>query len=292
MQIDLTVVDGETVVANAAVTRLGGQPMRTGNVRFSVDGKAKKVEPVNGKTGVAIADLGHLKPGEYTVTAEYLGAATPVTTTVHHHVHSHRRPTTGIEWIATAIFLILALKFGYTALTVVGLFITMGVLFIGAVMADGHPKKEFMNKLKNNNWVFYTMLWLFLFCLVMFLFGLTSQPLPEVNPFKIILNWFMGTVTNAPADPYAKYRWGPWLTSLLLGNEGGWFKAMISFLIWTLIAYPVSFWDDYVAKRKERKEHGQGKHSGGLVSWLWERFVNEGIGEFLWSPFRNGNKKH
>ena len=197
-----------------------------------------------------------------------------------------RRPTNGIEWVISIIFLILVLKFGYTTLTVVGLIITMIVLLVASMLDDdnGDTKEGFVKRVTDNNWVYYTMLSLFVLSLVIYLLSFTGKPLPEMNPLKYAWGLLKDTVVPPPVDPWTNQRWGNWITALLLGENGSWRGATFTFGLWTLLARPVSFWDDWSAKRKEAKE--KAGHKGGLVSWLFNQFVNEGIGEALWAPFK------
>jgi len=164
---------------------------------------------------------------------------------------TERRPTHWVEWIISGIFLIVVLKFGYTTLTVVGLIFTMIVLLIGAIMEGGDTLGEFEKKVANNNWVYYTMLWLMVSSFVIWLLGIDSVALPEMNPLKFVARQLKDAVIRPPADPYANDGFGGSITHFIFRNGGGWGKAALSFLLWTLFAYPISFWDEVKNHKKE-----------------------------------------
>ena len=191
------------------------------------------------------------------------------------------RPTGWKEWLGTVIFMIVVLKFGYTGLAFAGFLTAIVVMAVGAMGGYG-----FLQKLQNNNWVFWAMFWLTIASLLFWLLGLEGNPLPEINPVTVIKE----KIKEGPrplVDPWADDGLDKKLTGFLLGSEGGWFKATISFAIWTIIAYPICFWDDWRAKAKERAAKGGGK---GLLGILGEIFVKEGIGTAMWKPLRR--EKH
>lgn len=179
-----------------------------------------------------------------------------------------RRETTFVEWIISGIFLLLVLKFGYTTLMVVGLIITMGVLLVGAALENDHKGfgNAFWRKVSNNNWVYYTMLWLMISSFVFYLLSFNGIALPEINPLKYIWGEIKDAVAPPLVDPWANDEFRTRVTNFVFRNGGTWGRAAFSFAVWTLIARPVSFWDDWVARRKARQEKEKGGSGGSGLS--------------------------
>ena len=194
-----------------------------------------------------------------------------------------RRPATLMEWIISGLFLIVVLKFGYTTLVVVGLIATMGVLLIGAVLKSENRDevgKNFLAKIQDNNWVFYTMFFLTVASVIFWLLGLSGAPLPEMNPLKYVWGEIKDTVAPPPINPWANDGWS--FTRLFLGNEGGWGGAALSFFFFTIVAYPVSFWDDWKDGWRKRAEKGVKRHwVVRIAKFLLEDLLSEEFWRFL-----------
>jgi hypothetical protein len=286
MDITLTVEQGDgNVVAYATVTRDSGLPQRSCNVRVTVDGKGKKPSAVD-KTATATVDLGKLKVGTHIVTAEVIGANPPCETRQTVTVKSARRATSWVEWLISGIFLILLLKYSYTTFTVIGMVVTMGILIVGASLENdregfGHA---LWVKVSNNNWVYYTTLWLFVASLVVWLFSFAGAPLPELNPVKWAWGAVKDTVMPPPVDPWANDGFGGSITRFFLG-EGGWGGATFSYMLWTLLARPVSFWDDWVARRKANQKDGKAGLTGGIIKFLLGDLAGSELWKFLGFKF-------
>jgi hypothetical protein len=170
------------------------------------------------------------------------------------------------------------------------LIVTMIVLLGGAALENDRKgvAHAFYVKVSNNTWVYYTVLWLFVTSLVIWILSFVGTPLPELNPVK----WAWGQLKDAfappPADPYTNYRWGRRITRFLLSDEGGWGGAAFSYMLWTLFARPVSFWDDWVAKRKANREKDGGKGGsaiGRAIRFLLGDLAGSEIWKFLGFKF-------
>jgi hypothetical protein len=196
------------------------------------------------------------------------------------------RPTNGVEWIISILFLLVVLKMSYTAFTVVGLIATIAIMF---ALAQGN-KRRFLKLLGNNDWVLFSMIGLAVVSFLIALLGTSGSPLPNLNPFKWAWGELKDTVMPPAKNPYANDGIGPWIRTFLLGEDGGWWTAAVQYGIWSLVAYPVSRWDNWKAKRQEELE--KRGHKGGFIAGLLHIVVHEIIGEALLSPFRGGKNSH
>lgn len=257
--------DDGVVTVYSAVTRTGGLPQRSCNVRVSIDGKAKKPSPVD-KTGIATTDLGKLKVGRCVIRAEVLGANPPAVDERTITIGSSRRATKGTEWFASLVLLFAVLRFGYTTLAVVSLVSTIIVLFVASVMDDEDTPQAFLRKITNNDWVYYMMRTVTLVCFVIWITSLES-----LNPLKVML-----PTKSQLTDPWANDGW-----KYFFIGEAGWREVTFSFLRWTLLAYPISFWDNWFAARKANA--AKATKTGGIGRWLLHVFIGEGVGEALWT---------
>lgn len=251
MQVSLSLEDegGGKATAHATVTKDDGSPQKNVSVTFRVNKKDTGRPARVDDDGIATKEL-RFKIGEKSsVSATVVGSPHVATQEDIIPERAKRRPTTWIEWAISGLFLIVVLKFGYTAITVVGLIITMMILFARAFHVTAKSggdetdiRKEFVARVQNNNWVFYTMFWLMIFSITFWVLGLNGKPIPEMNPLKALGGAIKDMVAPPPTDPWVNDGWN--FTNILLGDEGGWGKAAFSFLVWTLLAYPVSFWDE------------------------------------------------
>jgi hypothetical protein len=207
---------------------------------------------------------------------------TPTTTTPR---TPSNRPTNIVEWIISGFFLIVVLKMSYTTFTVVGLIVTMAVLFAAARGNTRH----FRRMVANNDWVLFSMVGLAMVSCLIALLGTSGSPLPELNPLKWAWSEIKETVAPRPKNPYANDGIGPWIHKFLLGEDGGWWTAAVQYGIWSLIAYPVSRWDNWKAKRLEN--HEKAGRKGGIIAWFVHLVVHEIIAEAILSPFK-GKSDH
>ena len=284
-----------SVSAHATVTKDDDSPQKGVSVTLKVNGKSVGAPVRVDDDGNAHKEL-KLKVGEESrVTAFVTGKP---------HVSTHeditpakkkRRKTTWLEWVISGIFLIAALKWSYTTFTVVGLLSAIAILFFGASIKakkkGDDPLDKFTEMIQDNNWVYYTFFWLFIGSLVIWLIGLVGQPLPEMNPIKYGLGKLKDAVAPPPYDPYANDGLGSSITRFFLGNKGGWGSAAFTYFWWTVLAYPVSFWDDWKESRKNKggkDDHGHG-HKGSPLGWLGPEIAFELIKAVF--NFLTGGKK-
>ena len=245
--------------------------MRSCNVRVTVDGKAKKPASVD-RTGIATSEAGKLRVGRHVIRVEVLGANPLVVDERTITIKTARRPTNGIEWVFSLILLFVVLKYGYTAMTVVGLIGTIGVLLVASIMDDEDTLETFWKKISNNDWVYYMMRAITILSFVLWLTSLES-----LNPLKMVFS-----AKRHLVDPYANDGWRYFLI-----GKAGWGSVALSFLRWTFLAYPISFWDNWFASRKANAT--KATKTGGIAKWFLHVFVGEGVGEAMWGAL--GRKK-
>ncbi len=187
-----------------------------------------------------------------------------------------KKASTGMEWVLSFLFIIVAMKFGYTTFIVVGLLATVMILTLSAapgsqdfVVGPNSLTRRAWGKLRNNDIVFYTFVSLFLISFVCWLGTFRGQPITEFNPLEYAVDKLKDAVAPPPTDPWANEGFGSWLTNLLLGNNGSWFRATIFFLICLPFAWITSFLDNWLAVLKDIKPGGEKKGVlGGLTRWI------------------------
>src|SRR3989344_5709863 len=109
------------------------------------------------------------------------------------------RATGWAEWLGTAILLGVVLKYGYTTMAIVGLLTAIVVMAVGSARS----RTTFVQKIQNNNWVFWAMFWLMITSLLFWIFSLPSGPVTEFNPVKWAAEKVKDTVVPPSHDPYA-----------------------------------------------------------------------------------------
>lgn len=278
MVIDLRLEDqgGGKVIAHAQVDKDDDTPQKGVSVVFTKNGKAAGGQCRVDDDGLATKEL-TLKVGERTsVTATVAGKRHVTATEVITPEHAKRRATTTTELIISFLFLAVVMTVsymnGYVGVLFLGLTGALGIMLLQS-RGDG---EEFVDRLSNNDWVFYTMRGLAIFAFLMFLLGLWVDP-PELNPIKAIGNQLKEAMSTELENPWANERW---FNST--GFFDGWGMTSLFFLFWMILAYPVSFWDDWVAKSKAST-----KENKGIIRWLVGTFVHEGVAEALWFPFKH-----
>lgn len=261
---------GGKVLAHAAVVDDDGKPVKGVSVAFRKDGKDTGRSVRVDDDGVATKEIS-LKVGEESlVKVTVVGKPHVTDANLITPEAKKRRATTPAEMILSALFLAIVATASYMA-GQVGVF-TIGLIGAIVIMVAGG---EFMRKIQDNDWIFYMMRRITIFAFLIFLLGLWVDP-PELNPVKAIGNQLKQAMSTELKDPWADERW----FSFTEGFFDGWGRTSIFFLIWMIIAYPVSFWDDWKAKRKAAEKEGK---KSFLKKGL-EIFVGEGIGELLWQP--------
>jgi len=259
MDIELTLVDkgAGQVEAEATVVKDDLTPKTGVTVALRVNGRAVGSCQVNDQ-GVATKQL-KLRVGELArVTASVVGLSHLIATDDVTPEAKKRREATATELIISCLFIAVVATASYMS-GQIGVFL-LGLLGAMVIMfrqtrADGGDVEEFVGRLQNNDWIFHTMRGIAIFGFLMFLLGLWVDP-PELNPIKAIGNQLKDMVSTKLKDPWANERWFSFT-----GFFDGWGRTALFFLFWTAVSYPVSFWDDWVAKRKEAAKTGD---KGGI----------------------------
>jgi len=279
MTIDLTFDDhGEGKVdAIAKVLNDDGTPAKGVSVTFRKNNRDAGKSARCDDDGDATKELTLPVSVPCDITATVVNKRHITTTSTVTPEAKKRRPNTTTELIISILFLAVvgtaSSMAGQAGMFFFGLFGAIGIMFL--LSSDG---EEFVERLQNNDWIFYTIRGIAIFAFLMFLVGLWVDP-PELNPIKAIGNQLNDLVSTKLEDPWANERWN------FKGFFDGWGRTALFFLFWMVIAYPVSFWDDWVAKARSGSE----KKSHGILHWLFTRFVHEGVGEAIWNLF---GRKH
>jgi len=246
MNIELNLVDegGGKITAHATVVKDDDMPQKGVSVTFKLGGKATGASVRVDDDGLASKEL-KAKIGVATqVTASVVGKPHVAASEIITLDAAKRRSATPTELIISCLFLAVVATASYMtshlSVLLIGLVGTLAILFIGS--SDG---KDFVKRLQNNDWIFYTMRGITIFAFLMFLIGLWVDP-PELNPVKALGNQLKDMVSTELEDPWANERWFNFT-----GFFTGWWKTALFFLFWTALAYPVSFWDEMKNHKKE-----------------------------------------
>ena len=260
------------VVTESIVVRFRLDDKALKPVLVSTPGQKKNPAP---RTALAECNLGKVKVGNHLVTAEALGQQAEE----RFEAEETYRKVGGMEWVWSGMFILLSLMFGYRGFISVGIIATLGILGLLAARKGGDFGKKFFGRVRDNDWVFYTYLSLFLISLVLFLSGFSGTPLPELNPLEWAAGKLKDVVLQPPTDPWANDGIGPWFTRLLLGSDGGWGGATLFFLICLPFAWASSFQDNFRESwEKKREKGGDGGHRRGFG----RGFLLDGIYEVIW----------
>ncbi len=262
MPVTIDLVEGKAgVTAHATVTNTDGMKVKKGvRVSFRVDGKSA-CKPVVTEAGIASVELA-LKPGDHNVEATWVGTGQSDSEdiTVAEHV-----PVTGpMGWAIMLAYWIAEIKFGYGRLAVMALLVTTLVLFLRAKLeesnGEGDWREMFLGRLLGNNWVFKTAAFLAVITGILWWIDPTIKPL---NPIYAMVESVKNVVRPPMEDPLGRKGFWATINPFLLGEGGTWRGACGSAVLWTILAIPVSYWDEFNSWMFKSK-----KEESGMRAWL------------------------